>query len=136
MNRAVTTVAFLAGAVALGVALAAIAQFAFFVGPFAWLNLVFWALIAIVLGFILRTWATAIAVCAVIGFTIVVSYSIMGYHGSAPLSKALPAFAVLGVTGAIGMAAGGGRSSPPPIPQGPARPAAMTGNGSQTVLRP
>ena len=90
-----------------GVALAAIAEFAFFVGPLAWLNLVFWALIAIVLGFVLRTWAMAIAVCAVLGFTIVVSYSIMGYHGTAPLSNALSVFAVLGVAGAIGMAAAG-----------------------------
>ncbi|NEN04683.1 hypothetical protein G3T36_02255 [Diaminobutyricibacter tongyongensis] len=107
MNRMLTAVAYLFGAVVFGAALAAIAEFAFFVGPLAWLNLVFWGLIAIVLGFVLRTWAMAIAVCAVLGFTIVVSYSIMGYHGSAPLSNALSAFAVLGVAGAIGMAAAG-----------------------------
>ncbi|MFI5062145.1 MAG: hypothetical protein ACHP7F_11905 [Actinomycetales bacterium] len=107
MNRTLRWVIFLAGAVACGVALAAVAEFAFFARPLAWLNLVFWAIIAIVFGFVLRTWPMAIAVCAVLGFTIVVSYSIMGYHASAPLSKALFAFLVLGVVGAIGMGAGG-----------------------------
>ena len=107
MNRTLEWVAFLAGAVVFGVVLAAVAEFAFFVAPFAWLNLVFWAIIAIAIGFVLRTWAMAIAVCAVLGFTIVLGYSVMGFHGSAPLVNAFPAFAGLGVVGAIGMGAAG-----------------------------
>ncbi len=95
------------GAVALGVALAAVAEFVFFVGHFAWLNLVVWAVVGIALGALSRRWSTAIWVDAVVGFAIVFSYSVMGYQGSAPLLNALAPFALIALGGALGMAAAG-----------------------------
>jgi hypothetical protein len=94
-------------AVALGVALAAVAEFLFFVGPLAWLNLVVWAVVGLALGALSRRWTTAIWVDAVVGFAIVFSYSVMGYQGSGPLLNALVPFALLALGGALGMAVAG-----------------------------
>jgi hypothetical protein len=95
------------GAVVLGVALAAVAEFLFFVGHFAWLNLVMWAVVGLALGALSRRWSTAIWVDAVVGFALVFSYSVMGYQGSAPLLNALAPFALIALVGAIGMAVAG-----------------------------
>jgi hypothetical protein len=95
------------GAVALGVALAAVAEFLFFVGHLAWLNLVVWAVVGLALGALSRRWSTAIWVDAVVGFAIVFGYSVMGYQGSAPLLNALGPFALLALGGALGMAVAG-----------------------------
>ena len=95
------------GAAALGVALAAIAEYLFFVGHAAWLNTIVWAVIGIALGALSRRWSTAIWVDAVVGFAIVFSYSVMGYQGAAPLLTALLPFALIGLVGAAGMAAAG-----------------------------
>ena len=94
-------------AVALGVALAAVAEFLFFVGHFAWLNLVMWAVVGLALGALSRRWSTAIWVDAVVGFAIVFSYAVMGYQGSAPLLNALAPFALIALGGALGMAVAG-----------------------------
>lgn len=91
----------------LGVALAAIAEYLFFVGHAAWLNTIVWAVIAIALGALSKRWSTAIWVDAIVGFAIVFSYSVMGYQGAAPLVSALAPFAVIGLVGAAGMAAAG-----------------------------
>jgi len=95
------------GAAALGVALAAIAEYLFFVGHAAWLNTIVWAVVGIALGALSRRWSTAIWVDAVVGFAIVFSYSVMGYQGAAPLLNALVPFALIGLVGAAGMAAAG-----------------------------
>ncbi len=95
------------GAVVLGVALAAIAEFLFFVGHFAWLNLVVWAVVGLALGVLSRRLSTAIWVDAIVGFAIVFSYSVMGYQGSAPLLNALVPFALIALGGALGMAVAG-----------------------------
>lgn len=95
------------GAAVLGVGLAAVAEFLFFVGHAAWLNLLVWAAIGIALGALSRRWSTAIWVDAVVGFAIVFGYSVMGYQGSAPLVNALAPFALLGLVGSAGMAAAG-----------------------------
>lgn len=95
------------GAVALGIALAAVAEFAFFVGHAAWLNLLVWTVIGLALGALSRRWSTAIWVDAVVGFAIVFSYSVLGYAGAAPLLTALAPFALIAVVGAAGMAAAG-----------------------------
>src|SRR3954467_13034995 len=84
------------GAALLGVGLAAIAEYLFFVGHAAWLNTVVWAVIGIAVGALSRRWSTAIWLDAVVGFAIVFSYSVMGYQGTAPLLNALPAFALIG----------------------------------------
>ena len=95
------------GAVALGVALAAVAEFLFFVGPGSWLNLVVWAVVGLALGALSRRWSTAIWADAVVGFAIVFGYSVMGYQGSAPLLDALAPFALIALGGALGMAVAG-----------------------------
>jgi len=95
------------GAAALGVGLAAIAEYLFFVGHAAWLNTVVWAVIGIALGSLSRRWSTAIWVDAVVGFAIVFGYSVMGYQGAAPVLNALVPFALIGLAGAAGMAAAG-----------------------------
>ena len=95
------------GAVILGVALAAVAEFLFFVGHAAWVNLIVWAVIGIALGALSRRWSTAIWMDAVVGFAIVFSYSVMGYQGAAPLTAALAPFALIALLGAAGMAAAG-----------------------------
>jgi len=95
------------GAVILGVGLAVVAEFLFFVGHAAWLNLVVWAVIGIALGALSRRWSTAIWMDAVVGFAIVFSYSVLGYQGRAPLVDALAPFALIALVGAAGMAAAG-----------------------------
>jgi hypothetical protein len=95
------------GAAALGVALAAVAEFLFFVGHLAWLNLVVWAVVGLALGALSKRWSTATWVDAVVGFAIVFSYSVMGYQGRAPLLSALVPFALLALGGALGMAVAG-----------------------------
>ncbi|MEO7122694.1 MAG: hypothetical protein ABI400_06180 [Lacisediminihabitans sp.] len=87
--------------------LAAIAQYLLFIGTLAWLNLIVWAVIAISIGLALRDWAMTTSVCAVLGFSIVLAYSIMGYKATAPISTALPVFTVLAFSGALGMVAAG-----------------------------
>lgn len=94
-------------AVLLGAALAALASFVFFVGTLASLNLVVWAVIGLGIGLIARTWRQTILDCAIVGFTIVVSYSILGYQGAASLVTAIPVFALIALAGAVGMAAAG-----------------------------
>lgn len=96
-----------AAAVVLGVLLAAVAQFVFFVGAAAWLNLIVWAVTGLAIGAASRRRSTAVWVDAVLGFTIVVGYSIMGYASSAPVLGALAPFALIAVLGALGMAATG-----------------------------
>src|SRR4051794_12754700 len=101
-------IAFLAlGAAALGVALAAVAEYLFFVGHAAWLNTIVWAVIGIALGALSTRWSTAIWVDAVVGFAIVFSYSVMGYQGAAPVLGAVAPFALIGLVGAAGMAIAG-----------------------------
>jgi hypothetical protein len=95
------------GAAALGIALAAVAEFVFFVGNAAWLNLIVWAVLGLALGALSRRWSTAIWVDAVVGFALVFSYSVMGYQGNAPLLDALAPFALIALVGAIGMAVAG-----------------------------
>jgi len=95
------------GAALLGVGLAAVAEFVFFVGHAAWLNLVVWAVIGIALGALSSRWSTAIWVDAVLGFAIVFGYSVMGYQASAPLPTVLAPFALIALAGAAGMAAAG-----------------------------
>jgi len=97
----------LAGSVALGVALAAVAYFVFFVGSWAWLNLLVWAAVGCVVGRIARTWPAAVVNSAAVGFTIVLSYSIMGYQGEAPLRSEILPFSIIAVLGAVGMAVAG-----------------------------
>src|SRR5436309_1830621 len=94
-------------AVLVGVGLAAVAEYLFFVGPGSSLNLVVWAVIGIALGALSTRWSTAIWVDAVVGFAIVFSYSVMGCQGAAPLITALAPFALIAVVGAAGMAAAG-----------------------------
>jgi hypothetical protein len=106
-NRGLQLTALLVGAALAGALLAVIAGYWFFLGNLAWLNLVLWALIAVVIGAALRTWGITNAVCAVLGFSIVVTYSLLGYGGVAPLYTVLPAFGLFGIFGAIGMTAGG-----------------------------
>ena len=95
------------GAVAVGVALAAVAEFLFFVGPGSWLNLIVWAVVGLALGALSRRWSTAIWVDAVVGFALVFGYSVMGYQASAPLLNALAPFAMIALVGAVGMAGAG-----------------------------
>jgi hypothetical protein len=95
------------GAVVFGIVLAAVAEFVFFVGHAAWLNLVVWAVIGLGLGALSKHWSTAIWVDAVVGFAIVFSYSMMGYQGSAPLISALAPFALIALVGAAGMGVAG-----------------------------
>lgn len=95
------------GAAILGVGLAAVAEFLFFVGHAAWLNTIVWAVVGIAVGALSSRWSTAIWVDAVLGFAIVFGYSAMGYHGSAPLVTALAPFAVIALVGAAGMSAAG-----------------------------
>jgi hypothetical protein len=95
------------GAAILGVGLAAVAEFLFFVGHAAWLNLVVWAVIGLAIGALSKRWSTAIWVDAVVGFAIVFSYSVMGYQGSAALVTALAPFALIGLVGAVGMGVAG-----------------------------
>lgn len=106
-SRGLRLAALLIGAAVLGVVLAFVAGFWFFLGSLVWLNLVLWAVIAVALGAALRSWFDTIAACAILGFSIVVSYSILGYGGVAPLATVLPAFGLFGIFGAIGMTAGG-----------------------------
>jgi hypothetical protein len=107
VSRVLGSVAPFVAAALFGVFLAVIAQYLFFVEPPAWLNLVVWTIIAVSVGMTLRTWAMTISICAVIGFSIVFTYSMTGYHANAPLLAAVPLFALLAIAGAIGMAAGG-----------------------------
>jgi hypothetical protein len=94
-------------AVLLGMALAAIAYFLFFLAPLAGLNLIVWAIVAFAIGFFDRTWRMTIVDCAIVGFSIVFSYSILGYQGAGSLLAAIPAFALIAVAGAAGMTAAG-----------------------------
>lgn len=98
-------IAHILGAAVLGLALAALAYFVFFVTPLASLNLVVWAVVAGVIGFVAPTRRLAILDSAIVGFSIVFSYSILGYQGSASLLSAIPVFALLAVAGALGMVA-------------------------------
>ncbi|MEO6532028.1 MAG: hypothetical protein ABIO06_00485 [Pseudolysinimonas sp.] len=91
----------------LGSVLAAIAYYLFFTGSWAWLNLIVWAVVAATTGFILRTWRLSILDCAIIGFAIVFTYSILGYQGSSSLLAVLPAFALIALVGALGTTAMG-----------------------------
>lgn len=95
------------GAAALGVALAAVAEYLFFVGPGSWFNLVVWAAVGIVVGALSRRWSTAIWMDAVVGFAIVFTYSVLGYRGAAPLAGAVLPFAGIALVGAAGMAVAG-----------------------------
>jgi hypothetical protein len=95
------------GAGVLGVVLAAIAEYLFFVSRGSWLNLVVWAVVGLVLGALSKRWPTAIWVDAVVGFAIVFTYSVLGYRGAAPLVGALAPFAAIALVGAVGMAAAG-----------------------------
>jgi len=95
------------GAAALGVALAAVAEYLSFVGRGSWLNLVVWGLIGLALGALSKRWSTAIWVDAVVGFAIVFTYSVLGYQGAAPLIGALLPFALIALVGAAGMAVAG-----------------------------
>ena len=104
LDRTLRVIGLLLGAALIGVVLAAIAHYWFFVGTFAWVNLVLWAIIAIAVGAAARTWAMTISVSAIIGFCIVLVYSLLGYHATAPLPTVEPAFAVLSIVGALGMA--------------------------------
>lgn len=87
--------------------LALVAHYWFFTGTVAWMNLVLWGAIAVSIGLASRSWRTTILACAISGFAIVFTYSIAGYQGNAPLPRALPAFLVLAIVGAAGMATGG-----------------------------
>ena len=107
VHRRLVLAAFLIGVALSGVILAAIAQYLLFVGTLAWLNLIVWTIVAISIGLALRDWAMTTSVCAVLGFSIVFAYSIMGYKATAPLSTALPVFAVLAFIGALGMVTAG-----------------------------
>jgi hypothetical protein len=95
------------GAAALGVALAAVAEYLFFVGRGSSFNLVVWGVVGLVIGVLSRRWSTAIWADAVVGFAIVFTYSVLGYQGVAPLLGALLPFAGIALVGAAGMAAAG-----------------------------
>jgi hypothetical protein len=95
------------GAAALGIALAAVAEYLFFVGRGSWLNLVVWGVVGLAIGALSTRWSTAIWVDAVVGFAIVFTYSVLGYQGVAPLVGALAPFAAIALVGAAGMAAAG-----------------------------
>ena len=90
-----------------GVALALVAYFLFFHGPLVWLNLVVWALVTGIIGFRSTTWRMSIIDSAVVGFAIVLSYSILGYQGASSLITAIPAFAAIALVGAVGTTAMG-----------------------------
>jgi len=94
-------------AAALGVALAAVAEYLFFVGRGSWLNLVVWGVVGLALGALSKRWSTAIWVDAVVGFAIVFTYSVLGYQGAGPIIGALAPFALIALVGAAGMAASG-----------------------------
>jgi hypothetical protein len=96
-----------AAAVLLGILLAAVAEYLFFVGDLAWLNLVVWAAVGVAVGAASRRWSTALWMDALLGFTLVLSYSIMGYRAGAPLLGALLPFAAIALIGAFGMAGAG-----------------------------
>lgn len=106
LNAAGVTLRIL-GAVALGVVLAVVAEYLFFVGRGSWLNLVVWAVVGLAIGALSRRWSTAIWTDAVVGFAIVFTYSVLGYQGAGPLVRALAPFALIGLVGAAGMAAAG-----------------------------
>jgi len=95
------------GAAALGVALAAVAEYLFFVGRGSSFNLVVWGVVGLVIGVLSRRWSTGIWADAVVGFAIVFTYSVLGYQGVAPLLGALLPFAGIALVGAAGMAAAG-----------------------------
>lgn len=88
-----------------GTLLAVVAYFLFFKAPVAWINLVLWTLIAVAMGWRVRSGLYALIGSAVMGFCIVFVYSMLGYAAAAPIIHALPVFAMLGIVGAIGMAA-------------------------------
>jgi hypothetical protein len=96
-----------AATVLLGILLATVAEYLFFVGDLAWLNLIVWAAVGVVIGAASLRWSTALWMDALLGFTLVLSYSIMGYQASAPLLGALLPFAAIALIGALGMAGAG-----------------------------
>lgn len=101
------TVAYVVVSIASGVLFAAIAEFAFFVGSTAWLNLFVWAGAGIAIGAAAGAWSRAIWFNAILGFALVLSYSIMGYRAAAPLLGAIVPFIVIALFGALGMATAG-----------------------------
>jgi hypothetical protein len=94
-----------AASVVLGATLAVVASYAVFVGSLSVLNLVVWSVSAVLIGFLSRRLIRSLVESAVTGFVIVVLYSVLGYRAETPVWTALPVFALLGLAGAVGMAA-------------------------------
>jgi hypothetical protein len=85
-------------AVVLGTALGVIGARFVFIGSA--LSLIPWALAGLALG----AWCTrvqALSVGAAYGFALAFVFMVAGYSGSAPLLGRLPAFALLGLVGAV-----------------------------------
>jgi len=69
-----------------------------------------WAALAIVTGAASVAWRTALVSAAIFGFAVSLAFLIAGYQGSAPITRPLPLFILLGLFGAgcgglIGVAA-------------------------------
>ncbi|MEO8529455.1 MAG: hypothetical protein ABI435_10285 [Pseudolysinimonas sp.] len=103
MNRSLRVAAHVVVAALLGAGLAAVAYYLFFVPPLAGFNLIVWALVALAIGLIVHSWGLVILDCAITGFTIVLTYSILGYQGADPLPSAIPIFVLIALVGALGM---------------------------------
>jgi hypothetical protein len=85
-------------AVIVGAVLGVVGARYLFVG--SWLSLIPWGIAGIALG----VWCQPVEglrVGAVYGFSIVFAFMVAGYGGSAPLVGRLPAFALIGLVGAV-----------------------------------
>lgn len=91
------------GAVVLGALLGYLCAQVVLVG--SGLSLIPWALAGLALGAGAASRRLAVAVGVLYGFALAFTFMTIGYDGTAPLHTRLPAFALLGVVGAIcGMA--------------------------------
>lgn len=85
-------------AVLVGAVLGLVGARYLFVG--SWLSLIPWGIAGLALGAWCKP-AEGLRVGAVYGFTIVFAFMVAGYAGSAPLVGRLPAFALIGLVGAV-----------------------------------
>jgi hypothetical protein len=85
-------------AIAAGAVLGVVGSRVLFVG--SWLSLIPWTIAGLALGAWCGRWES-VRVGAVFGFSVSFVFMVSGYSGSAPLLGRLPAFAVLGVFGAV-----------------------------------
>ena len=87
----------IAGAIALGLALAVAASHALFLG---WWTLLPWGIAGVVLGLWTRKGETALA-GALYGFVLSFTFMVVGYTGNASLISRLPFFGLLGLFGGL-----------------------------------